>query len=242
MSCTLSAFEGLQLHYPCLCLQSRAGNAILMAEKEKMGGIQSMGARNLRVAVAIGLIASAPAALGQKMYKCPDGKGGMGFQQTPCAETPQELEARKKEEEARKVEFQRQKEEEARKKEEAAQKAKERDAAYQEQLRLREEVDKKNKAAEQGMLGGTSKEKGFDDGSLPAGFDKSHPGAWKEVAHGDITATLSKAKTPGCAQYRYRQRANGLPEYVVQCTTDKKNWVTYFVWPRSDTVKGPAKF
>jgi hypothetical protein len=60
------------------------------------------------------------------MYKCPDGKGGTAFQQTPCAETPQELEARKKDEEARKAECQRQKEEEARKKEEAAQKAKER--------------------------------------------------------------------------------------------------------------------
>ena len=201
-----------------------------------------MGARNLGVALAIGLIAAAPAALGQKMYKCPDGKGGTAFQQTPCAETPQEIEARKKEEEARKAEAERRKAEEAKKAAEAAQKAKERDQAYQEQLKQREEIDKKNKAAEQGMLGGTTKEKGFDDGTLPAGFDKSHPGAWKEVPNPDITAAFGKNKTPACAQYRYRQRAGGLPEYVVQCTTDKKNWVTYFVWPKADTVKGPAKF
>ena len=38
-------------------------------------------------------------------------------------------------------------------------------------------------------------------------------------------------KAPGCAHYRYRQRAGGLPEFVVQCTVDKANWVTYFVWP-----------
>ena len=201
-----------------------------------------MRTRDLRVALAIGLIASAPAALGQKMYKCPDGKGGTIFQQTKCEDTPQEAEARKKEDEARKAEAQRKVEEEARKKEEAARKAKERDAAYQEQQRQREEVEKKNKAAEQSMLGGTTKEKGFDDGTLPPGFEKSHPGAWKEVPSAEISAALAKNKTPACPTYRYRQRANGLPEFVVQCTTDKTNWVTYFVWPKADTVKGPAKF
>ena len=92
------------------------------------------------------------------------------------------------------------------------------------------------------MLGGTTKEKGFDDGTLPPGFDKSHPGAWKEVPLAEISATLAKNKTPACPTYRYRQRANGLPEFVVQCTADKTNWVTYFVWPKADTVKGPAKF
>jgi hypothetical protein len=211
-----------------------------MIQKIKVGAIGGM--RGIGAALGIGLILSTPAAFGQKMHKCPDGKGGMTFQQTPCAETPQEIEARKKQEDARKAEAQRQKEEEAHKKVEAIQKAKERDKAYQEQLKLREEVEKKNQAAEQSMLGGTTKEAGFDDGSLPAGFDKSHPGPWKSVANPDITAALSKNKTPACAQYRYRQRAAGLPEYVVQCTTDKKTWVTYFVWPQRDTVKGPAKF
>ena len=201
-----------------------------------------MRTRDLRVALAIGLIASAPAALGQKMYKCADGKGGTTFQQTKCDDTPQEIEARKKEEEARKVEMQRKAEEEARKKEEMAEKAKERDKAYQEQLKLREEVEKKNKAAEQRMLGGTTKETGADDGTLPPGFDKSHPGAWKEVPSPEITAALAKNKTPACPQYRYRQRGGGLPEFLVQCTVDKANWVTYFVWPKAEVVKGPAQF
>ena len=181
-----------------------------------------MRTRDLRVALAIGLIASAPAVLGQKMYKCADGKGGTTFQQTKCDDTPQEAEARKKEE--------------------LAEKAKERDKAYQEQLKLREEVEKKNKAAEQRMLGGTTKETGADDGTLPPGFDKSHPGAWKEVPSPEITAALAKNKTPACPQYRYRQRGGGLPEFVVQCTVDKANWVTYFVWPKAEVVKGPAQF
>ena len=196
----------------------------------------------VKVALVVGFLAWAPVVWGQKMYKCPDGQGGTTFQQTPCAETAAEAEVARKAKERADAEFARLKEEEARKKEESAQKARERDKAYQEQLKQREEVEKKNQSIEQSSMQGTTKEKGFDDGSLPAGFDKSHPGAWKEVAMPDITAALGKNKTPGCGQYRYRQRAGGLPEYVVQCTTDKKNWVTYFVWPRADTVKGPAKF
>jgi hypothetical protein len=176
------------------------------------------------------------------MYKCPDGKGGMTFQQTPCPPTAEEAEAAKKEKERAVADAERRKEEEARKAEAAAQKAKERDQAYQEQLKQREEVEKKNKAAEQSMLGGTTKEKGVDDGTLPPGFDKSHPGAWKEVPSAEITAALAKNKTPACPQYRYRQRGGGLPEFLVQCTVDKANWVTYFVWPKAEVVKGPAQF
>ena len=198
--------------------------------------------RYVPVGLALGLMASAPIALGQKMFKCPDGKGGTIFQQTKCEDTPQEVEAHKKAEEARKADALRKTEDEARKNQEAAQKAKERDQAYQEQLKQREEVEKKNKATEQSMLGGTTKEKGFDDGTLPPGFEKSHPGAWKEVPMPEITAALAKNKTPACPQYRYRQRGGGLPEFVVQCTADKLNWVTYFVWPRAETVKGPARF
>jgi hypothetical protein len=201
-----------------------------------------MRTRYLHAGLAMGLIAWAPIALGQKMFKCSDGKGGTIFQQSPCAETAEEVAARAKEKERLEAEARRKTEEDARRKEEAIQKAKERDKAYQEQLRLRDEVEKKNQAAEKSMLGGTTKEKGFDDGTLPAGFEKSHPGAWKEVPMVDITTALTKNKTPACPQYRYRQRAGGLPEYVVQCTVDKKDWVTYFVWPKADTVKGPAKF
>jgi len=176
------------------------------------------------------------------MYKCSDGKGGTVFQQAKCPESVEENEARKKEMERANAELQRKKDEEARRKEESMQKARERDKAYQQQLNEKAAEQKKNQATEQRMLEGTTKERGVDDGTLPAGFDKSHPGAWKEVPNPDITAVLEKKKTPACAQYRYRQRAGGLPEFVVQCTADKANWVTYFVWPKADTVKGPARF
>jgi hypothetical protein len=109
-------------------------------------------------------------------------------------------------------------------------------------LKGKAEEEKKVRDAEQRLMEGTSKQKGVDDGSLPAAFVTSHPGAWKEVPNAEITAALAKNKTPGCGQYRYRQRAGGLPEFVVQCTVDKANWVTWFVWPKAETVKGPVKF
>jgi len=205
-------------------------------------GVENMRTRYVQVGLALGLMASAPIALGQKMYKCPDGKGGTTFQQMPCPPTPEELEALKKEKERAVAEAERKKEEEARKAEAAAQKARERDKAYEDQLKERAEVEKKNKGTEQVMLQGTTKEKGADDGTLPPGFEKSHPGAWKEAPNAEIAAALAKNKTPACPQYRYRQRAGGLPEFVVQCTADKANWVTYFVWPKAETVKGPARF
>jgi hypothetical protein len=190
----------------------------------------------------LGLVASVPLALAQKMYKCPDGKGGTTFQQVACPPTPEEVEAHKKEKERLEAEALRKKEEEAQKAEAALQKARERDQAYQEQLKAREEVEKKNQGTEQRMLEGTSKQKGFDDGSLPPGFERSHPGAWRDIPTAGITAALGKNKTPACPHYRYRQRAGSLPEFVVQCSVDKANWVTYFVWPQAEIVKGPASF
>lgn len=201
-----------------------------------------MRARFLQVGLAVGLLASAPIALGQKLNKCPDGKGGTVFQQEKCGETADQAEARNRERARVEAEAQRKKDEEARRKEESVQKARERDKAYQEQLKGRAEEQKKTREAEQRLMEGTSKQKGMDDGSLPAGFVQSHPGAWKEAPSAEITAAFAKNKTPGCAQYRYRQRAGGLPEFVVQCTVDKANWVTYFVWPKAETVKGPARF
>jgi hypothetical protein len=198
--------------------------------------------RFIPVGLALGLMASAPIVLGQKMYKCPDGKGGTTFQQTPCPPTAEEVDAHKKEKERLEGEARRKKDEEAQKAEAALQKMRERDKAYQEQVNERAREQEKSKAVEQRMLEGTTKQKGVDDGSLPAGFEQSHPGTWKEVPNIGITAALGKNKTPGCAQYRYRQRAGGLPEFVVQCSVDKVDWVTYFVWPQAETVKGPAKF
>lgn len=201
-----------------------------------------MRARYVQFGLAVGLMLSAPIALGQKMYRCSDGKGGTVFQQEKCGESAEEAEARNKARQRIEAEAQRKKAEEERRKQAAIQKARERDAAYQKELSERAEALRKRREAEQRLMEGTSKQKGVDDGTLPAAFVQSHPGAWKDVPHPEIAAALGKNKTPGCAHYRYRQRAGGLPEFVVQCTVDKANWVTYFVWPRAQTVKGPARF
>ena len=192
--------------------------------------------------LVLGLMALATAAPGQKMYKCPDGKGGTVFQQQTCGESAEQAEARISKEKARLDEEKRKKDEEARKKEESIQKARERDKAYQEELRQRAEAQKKSRDAEQRLMQGTSKQKGVDDGSLPPQFAQTHPGAWKDVPNAEIAAALAKNKTPGCTHYRYRQRSGGLPEFVVQCSNDKANWVTYFAWPKAETVKGPVSF
>ncbi len=105
----------------------------------------------VRVALAAGLVASAPAALGQKLNKCPDGKGGTVFQQEKCAETADQAEARNKERARIEAEAQRNKEEAARRKEESVQKAQERDKAYQDQMKGRAEEQKKSREADQRM-------------------------------------------------------------------------------------------
>ena len=201
-----------------------------------------MRTRLIHAAIAAALAAAAGPAAAQKLNKCPDGKGGVVFQQEKCAETTDQAEARNKERARIEAEAVRKKEEEARRKEESVLRAKERDEAYQQQQRERAEEMKKSRATEQRLMEGTSKARGVDDGTLPASYAQSHPGAWKEAPSAEITAALAKNKIAGCPQYRYRQRAGGLPEFLVQCSADKANWVSYFVWPKAETVRGPVQF
>jgi len=198
-------------------------------------------ARCARIGFALGLMAVTPLALGQKMFKCPDGKGGTTFQQSPCPETPQEAEAREKEKQRRQEEAARKAEEDARKKVEAAAKAQERDKAYQQQLEDRAQEAKKAQQAEKQILEGTGKEK--SDGSLTADMEKQYPGPWRDAAHPELNAALAKANAKGCEKRRYRQRAGGgSGEYLVHCSTDGTNWVSqYFVWLATGTVRGPYK-
>ena len=186
-------------------------------------------------------MAVTPLALGQKMYKCPDGKGGTTFQQSPCPETPQEAEARAKEKERLKEEEARKKEGDARKKVEQAAKAKERDKAYQQQMQERAQEAKKAQEAEKHLLEGTAQEN--SDGSLTPDMEKQYPGPWRDTANADITAAFAKAKIKGCEKYRYRQRSGGgSGEFLVHCSTDGTSWVAqYFVWLASGTVRGPYK-
>jgi hypothetical protein len=196
-----------------------------------------------RVGLALGLMAVAPLAFGQKMYKCPDGKGGTTFQQSPCyiPETPQETEARAKEKERLKVEEARKKEEDARRKSEQIAKGKERDKAYQQQMEERAQEAKKAQEAEKRILEGAAVEK--SDGSLTPDMEQQYPGPWRDTAKADINAAFAKAKIKGCEKFRYRQRVGGgSGEFLVHCTTDGTSWVAqYFVWLASGTIKGPYK-
>ena len=194
-----------------------------------------------RVGIALGLMAVTPLALGQKMYKCPDGKGGTAFQQTPCPETTQEAEAREKEKARLKEAEAKKKEEDARVKAEQAAKAKERDKAYQQQIEERAAEAKKAQQAEKKILEGTATEK--SDGSLTADMEKQYPGPWREGAHADLAAALAKAKVQTCQKFRYRQRlGGGSGEYLVQCSADGANWVSQaFVWLATGAVRGPYK-
>jgi hypothetical protein len=89
-------------------------------------GVKKMRARLVQVGLAVGVMAAAPMALGQKLNKCPDGKGGTVFQQEKCGESAEQAEARNKERARLEAEAQAKKDEEARKKAESMQKARER--------------------------------------------------------------------------------------------------------------------
>ena len=202
--------------------------------------------RRTCVALTLSVLAAAPVAFGQKMYKCSDGKGGTVFQQSPCGESAQEAEARSKERERIEAEAAKKKEDEARKKAENIEKAKERDKAFLDQEKQRVEERKKVEEAERRLMQGTSGGAGLPgafDGSLPSSVENIYPAPWKTDLRTDIASTLGKKQIQGCNKFRYRQRLGGLNEYVVQCTPDGgTNWVTYFVWPGSDGIRGPAKF
>jgi hypothetical protein len=190
--------------------------------------------------LVLGLLAVAPAAFGQKIYKCSDGKGGTTIQQSPCPETPQEAEARQKEKERRDAEAARKKADDERKKAEAAEKAKERDEAYKKEMEARTQELKKAEEAQKRLMEGTKHE--VSDGTLSAEMEKQYPGPWREDAKPEVMAALAKANAR-CGKLRYRQRVGGGPgEYLVHCSPDGKDWnQQYFVWPQSNTVRGPYK-
>jgi hypothetical protein len=197
-------------------------------------------ARTIQAAAAVALLAAAPVALAQKMYKCTDASGATVFTQQKCAETPQELEARQKEKERIDAEAKRAKDDAERKKAESAARVRERDKAYQENLKARAEDQKKFDEAQKRLLQGTSREAGYEDGTLAPDVADLYPGPWKTEAHAGIAGALAKNKAKGCEKIRYRQRkGGGAGEYFVHCTTDGTKWVSYLVWPQSDSVKGP---
>ena len=214
--------------------------------------------RFTQVGIAFGLMAVAPLALAQKMYKCTDASGSTVFQQAPCPETAKEAEARAKEKERIEAEAARKKDEEARKKADAIAKGKERDKAYEQQAKERAEASKKADEAEKRLMQGTTLEgakttgaaaapatpgaaAAGDDGSVPSKMASVYPGPWKEGTNNVIASAFAKKAIQGCSQYRYRQReGGGQGEFLVQCKPGNK--VHYFVWPQTEAVKGPVSF
>src|SRR5687767_4534440 len=163
-------------------------------------------ARTIHGAIALTLLAAAPAALAQKMYKCTDASGATVFQQQKCAETTQELEARTKEKERIDAEAKRARDEAERKKAESAARVKERDKAYQENLKARAADQKKIDEAQRRLLQGTSREGGYEDDTLAPEVADLYPGPWKTEAHPGVAGALAKNKCKGCDKMRYRQR------------------------------------
>jgi hypothetical protein len=195
--------------------------------------------RKLAIGIALGLMAAAPCALAQKMYKCPDGKGGTVFQQGACPETEAEAEARKKERDRIQAEQARKKEDEERRKAEAISKAKERDKAYlqqQEERRKLEEAEKKS-------VDGNKPATAADDGGIPDHVADTYPGPWKEGVNTVITSAFAKKAIEGCGSYRYRQRSGGgSGDFLVQCKSTGVKRNHYFVWPQSEAVYGPVRY
>lgn len=199
-------------------------------------------ARCVHVVLALGLMAASPFALGQRMYKCSDGAGGVTFQQSPCPETAKEAEARLKERERLQAEELRRKEDEARRKEEAARKARERDQAYQERAKELAEERRRIEEAERRLMQGTGQVSAKEDTELPPDIAKVYPGPWREDSNATIATALGKVQAQGCGKFRYRQRAGGgTGEYLVHCTSNAASRDHYFVWPQSGAARGPVK-
>ena len=195
--------------------------------------------KSVQLGFALLLMAGAPVAFGQKMYKCPDGKGGTTFQQEKCAETEAEADKRNKERELREAEAKKKKEEEERRKAETIEKAKERDKAFLEQQEARRKIEEAEKKTLEVNKPATS----ADEGGLPEHVSETYPGPWKEGNNTIITNAFSTKTIAGCSPYRYRQRSGGgQGEFLVQCKTGgvKKNH--YFVWPASGAVYGPVQY
>jgi hypothetical protein len=197
----------------------------------------------MRTALHLGfamLVATAgPAAFAQKMYKCPDGKGGTVFQQAACPETEAEAEARKKERDRLQAEQAKKKEDEERRKAEAIEKAKERDKAYLQQQEERRKLEEAEKKAIDATKPATS----ADEGGLPDNISVTYPGPWKEGNNTIITSAFAKKSVEGCSSYRYRQRSGGGPgDFLVQCKTGGAKRNHYFVWPQTEAVYGPVRY
>lgn len=71
-----------------------------------------------------------------------------------------------------------------------------------------------------------------------------YPGPWMDDGNPEIIRALISNKIEGCGEFQYRKSYDNTSEYLVYCTRDGKNWVSYIVFPRDildSDVQGPYR-
>lgn len=71
-------------------------------------------------------------------------------------------------------------------------------------------------------------------------FAERYPGPWSETPSLPIVRALVGKQIRGCGEFKHRESALNRGEFLVYCTRDGSNWVSYIVWDRTGEVLGPA--
>lgn len=71
-------------------------------------------------------------------------------------------------------------------------------------------------------------------------FAERYPGPWNETFSAPIAKALVGKQIRGCGEFKHRESALNRGEFLVYCTRDGSNWVSYIVWDRTGEVMGPA--
>lgn len=77
------------------------------------------------------------------------------------------------------------------------------------------------------------------DTSSEMTLKQRYPGNWSEDFNIGISKALAENNTAGCGQYKYKESTQNSGEYLVRCTRDGENWVSYIVWDQIKKVMGP---
>lgn len=77
--------------------------------------------------------------------------------------------------------------------------------------------------------------------SRGASIGSKYESRWHTDVHLEISQALVKSEIRNCGEYKYKQSRTHQGEYVVYCTRDGTNWVSYLVWTGTKKVMGPYK-
>jgi|GEM_PF-1635961 len=75
--------------------------------------------------------------------------------------------------------------------------------------------------------------------STEASLASKYESSWHTDVHLKISQALVKSKIRNCGEYKYKQSRTHQGEYVVYCTRDGTNWISYLVWTGTKKVMGP---